>query len=239
MKSRLIVTSLVLVVGGCAAPNYREAQTTSGVLRATSEDATSAVAALDGTAASLRDLMRTDEGDLRPRYDAFSASVDGFADTMANLQKRAVDVSTAAGVYLDEWDRELQHVQNPELRSRSVDRKRSVDQAMAAVTSLENRAREQSASILSDLQDVRRVLGTDLTRGGLMTVELTATALEARIADLRDTSARLSDELAALSGDLSPIESRFADAKPAPAPAPEGITELSLPTETSTAGGVR
>ena len=212
-STRLIVASLAACLGGCATHNYKEAEATSGALRATAEEANSALASIDATMASLRDLMRTEEGDLRPRYDAFSNSLDQMGASLVALQKRASAISAVANGYLDEWDRELQQVQNGDLRTRSMERKRSIEQGLAAVENLKSQAREQGSPVLADLQDVRRVLGTDLTRGGLASVKLTVVRLERSVADLRDTSARLSNDVVALSGDLSPVESRVVVAK--------------------------
>jgi hypothetical protein len=233
-----MVVGLVLLAGGCATPNYKDAELTSGALRATAEDANASLASIDGTMGVLRELMRTQGGDLRPKYNQFSDSVDRLAASLAALERRTTSIQAAAGGYLEKWDKELDQVQNPQLRKQSMDRKHSIEQGVASVASLQGLTHEQAGPVLSDLQDVRRVLGTDLTRGGLASVELTVVRIETNVAALRDTSSRLSTELAALSADLSPVESAVASAKEpeASASAPDAGV-MGPPVETSSTQG--
>src|SRR5262245_25877191 len=114
--SQRVVVALVFLAGGCATPNYKEAELTSGTLRATAEDANAALAAIDGTMGTLRELMHTQGGDLRPKYNAFNDSVDRLASSLATLERRTTSIQSAAGTYLEKWDKELDQVQNPQLR---------------------------------------------------------------------------------------------------------------------------
>ncbi len=197
----------VAAIAGCASPGYKEGDQASGTMRAASAEAATAQAAVTTTLTALNDVMTAKEGDLRPRYEAFSTGVDKLRQSMQDLKHRTEAMSNNAASYLARWDRDLNDVKSADLRAKSRQRRAEVGERVRRVKDMSEQTGTLSATALSDLDDVRRVLGTDLTRGGIASVRDAAARAETSSVALRDSAARLTAELDALSNEVSSMAS--------------------------------
>lgn len=195
-----------MAVSGCASPGYRNGDSASAAMRAASAESSSVQRHLDGAWKELDALVVMNEGDLRPHFDRFAAHVDQLQKAVEALRTRTNGMSSDTASYLSRWERELREVKNEETRRKSLQRRAEVQERVRKATEMSEQAWTKADACLADLNDVRRVLGTDLTQGGIVTVQDAVARAKASSAALRDQSVKLSAELDGIGKDIaSPI----------------------------------
>lgn len=202
---RVGVTTLLVLVGvcGCATPSYNQGDSASQAAKATAAETGTTQASLDATMAALRDLMGVKEGDLKGKFDAFAAAFDKLSASVKSMQSKADDMAARATAHLEKWEKDLAEIKSEDIKANSRKRKADIEASVAKVKELAANAKSESTPLLEGLGDIKKVLGTDLTQGGLSTVRETAARLESNATALRATAVKFGAELQTLSTELS------------------------------------
>ncbi len=204
IKQVCVLTAAVLAgVCGCASPSYNQGDSAAQAAKATAAETGTTQAAIDAAMAALRDLVGTKEGDLKSKFETFSSATDKLSSSVASMQKKSDDVAARATAHLEKWEKDLADIKSEDIKANSRKRKASIDASVAKVKELAATAKGQSTPLLDGLGDIKKVLGTDLTQGGIGTVRDPAGKLDSLAAALRDTAVKFGAELQTLSNELS------------------------------------
>ncbi|HUK81752.1 MAG TPA: DUF2959 family protein [Verrucomicrobiae bacterium] len=119
---------------------------------------------------ALTALTNQKEGDLKPAYDAFVAEVGKTHAVAAQTAKRAADMQTASKDYFGAWQQEIAGINNESLRRTAQKRldsaRRNYDKAIASLQEAANRFKP----LLTELDDVQKMLAMDVTAAGVKSV---------------------------------------------------------------------
>lgn len=204
IKLVCVMTASVLAgVCGCASPSYNQGDSASQAAKATAAETGTTQAAIDAAMAALRDLMGTKEGDLKGKFDTFASTLDKLNSSVASMQKKSDDVAARATAHLEKWEKDLAEIKSEDIKANSKKRKAAIESSVAKIKELAATAKTQSTPLLDGLGDIKKVLGTDLTQGGIGTVKSTADKLDSVATGLRETAVKFGAELQTLSNELS------------------------------------
>jgi hypothetical protein len=121
---------------------------------------------LQATVGALNDL-RNQNGDLRPAFEKFSASIEKTGNSAGLAAKLGEAMSTDSKNYFDAWLSEINGIANPDIRKASTKRldtvKKQYDEAIKEVKLVAPLFKP----MMSDLEDLKSALGMDLTPAGL------------------------------------------------------------------------
>jgi predicted nucleic acid-binding Zn-ribbon protein len=133
-------------------------------------------AQIDQTLTSLGNLMNASPERLRPSFSKYSKDVDKLRADAVQLKKRFQNMKTKRDDYLAAWGKEQGRVSDPELRqlgdARRSEARANLDRMIESLTV----AVETFDPFLSNLSDVQKVLGNDLTPAGQAVVSITKVA---------------------------------------------------------------
>jgi hypothetical protein len=208
----LTAAMVAMAVAGCASPGYKEGDSAAGAMRAAAAEAATVQTSVDATVTALKDLLSSTDVDLRPKYEAFSTNLDRVQGSVAALQRRTDSMTTAATNHLKRWEEDMKKVTSEELRKKSLQRRAEVEERVRKVKELSEQTRVTASPALADLEDIRRVIGTDLTAGGIATIRDAAERAQTSAAALKESATKLTAELDGLAGDIA--------SKPPPPPPP-------------------
>ncbi len=131
---------------------------------------------IDQTLASLGEVMNASPERLRPTYGKYSKDVDRLRADAVETKKRFQSMKTKKNDYIAVWGREQGRVSDPELRQLGDSRRSEVRANLDRVIESLTVATETFDPFLSNLGDVQKVLGNDLTPAGQSLVGNTAVA---------------------------------------------------------------
>jgi hypothetical protein len=129
---------------------------------------------IDQTLTSLRDLINASPERLRPAFDKYSKDVDRLRADAEQTKKRFHSMKTKRNDYLVEWEKEQGQVRDPELRQLGEARRSEVKANLDRMVDSLTVANDTFDPFLSNLGDVQKVVGNDLTATGQSLVGNTA-----------------------------------------------------------------
>lgn len=167
------IAALLTIAGlsACATPSpveQREQAATN--LDQTKQEMTTLRDQLDQTLSSLNALMSSGGGDLNEAYQRYASDVQKLREQSAALDKGAQRMRDQSNDYLAHWRDTQSRVQDPELRAMSLERRQMVMDNFERANLAYQEARIAFTPLLRDLEDVRRVVGNDLTPTGVQIV---------------------------------------------------------------------
>lgn len=182
--------ALVLGLAACASSGPSRSAKAVDTMEETHAELTKVRTQIDLTLTSLRDVMNASPDQLRPAFDSYSKNVDKLRGEAARTKKRFQSMKTKRNDYLVEWEKEQGQVRDPELRQIGRERRSEVKGSLDRMVESLTVANETFDPLLSDLGDVQKVLGNDLTQTGQT---LVAGALV--VQGSRDKGARVAESI--------------------------------------------
>lgn len=165
---------------------------------------------VDKTLASLNGLTSAPPDRLPATYQQFAKDTDKIAEQAATVDEESRQLRSRSAEWLAGWRKSQAEVQDPELKALSerrhaqaLERIQNIDRSLAE-------AREAFAPFVANLQDVKQVVGNDLTPNGVAAVSGTAVVQNANqsgAAAARALDATIAD-LEVLSQTLTPVSGR-------------------------------
>jgi hypothetical protein len=194
---------LVIALTGCVSHGYNKESATGANLRDSSSRITATQKKLDDTIGSLNELVNNTHPDLRPQYQKFSGNVDELASMARSVDEHVSAMASKGKVYFAQWDQQLGSIQNEGLRNRGETRETEV---AGEFTNIERQYVETSMAfkpLMSDLRDVQKYLGTDLTQGGISSVKETVVKANAEASKVKESVSSLATKFNSLGVSLS------------------------------------
>ena len=131
-------------------------------------------AQIDLTLAAMGELMNASPERLRPAFSKYSKDVDKLRADAEKTKKLFQSMKTKRNDYLVAWRKEQGRVNDPELRELGDARRTEVRANLDRVVESLTVASETFDPFLSNLGDVQKVVGNDLTPAGQSRVVNTA-----------------------------------------------------------------
>ena len=203
------VIVIAVWVAGCASTPYERREATSGSLVDLRDSMVATRGQIEQTLASLNGLTSAPPDQLRETYKQYAEDTDKIAKQAVTVDEESRQMRSRSKEWLAGWQKSQAEVQDPELkalsesrRAQALERIQNIDRSLAE-------AREAFAPFVENLQDVKQVVGNDLTPNGVAAVSGTAVVQNANQAGT--TAARALDvtiaELEALTQTLTPAAS--------------------------------
>lgn len=201
----VFVAAFLLTLGGCATQGAttKRAGNTSTSLQEAALSVARSNAQLETVLLSLSDLVNNPGADLRTQYNTYNADVNRLDALASEVSASATAMKERGAAYFEQWDADLATIQNENIRTRSVDRKELVTARFEGVKASYAQTRSDFAPFVSNLKDIRTVLGTDLTAGGLASVRSLVSKADRDVIPLRTSLSRLESDFRALGVSMS------------------------------------
>jgi chromosome segregation ATPase len=201
---------IVVVIVGCANTPVERQDKTAQSLADLRDSMKETRAQIDKTLASLNTLQRASEGQLREAYTPFAKDVDTMAKQAATLDKESSQMKRRSEAWLAAWKDTYGEVKNAELKELTDKRREQVLLNFYQIDGSLAAAREAFAPFIANLQDVKKVIGIDLTPQNVAAVSNTAVVQNANqngAAAARALDVAITD-LQALIDSLTPAPTR-------------------------------
>jgi PHD/YefM family antitoxin component YafN of YafNO toxin-antitoxin module len=120
--------------------------------------------------ATLNNIVGKPGSDIRMQYDQFVKEVKNTDKQVGKLRNQAEKMNAQSRSHFEAWQKSSETIQNPDIRKKSDERRakafdsyKKIDVAMQSVN-------EALDPFLSDLKDIQRYLGSDLTAQGIASI---------------------------------------------------------------------
>lgn len=173
------IVGLVMVLGvvaGCATSAPDRAARAASSLEVMHDNSIKARAQVDTVLSSLDALLVAPSDRLREAYDRYAAAVKTMNEYAEALRENDTDLKRNGNTYLNQWKDDASTVSDPELRALAEQRRDEIASKANNMRSMVTAATSTFEAFLRDINDIRKVIGNDLTPTGQAGVRNTAIA---------------------------------------------------------------
>ena len=193
------------ILSGCASSSYDKSAATGTALQSTAAEIFQGNAQLNTVMASLNNLVERPQADLRPQFDKFSADLNKLQSLASDVNDKATDMQAKGQDYFKDWNQQLALIKNEDVRTRSATRAKEVEAKFIALNGSFQEAKTAFKPFMSDLQDIKTALGSDLTPNGIDAIKKTVAQANKEVKPLKKSISKLGDDFKSLGVAMSPI----------------------------------
>ena len=194
-----------LCLAGCASTPYHKGDAAAVSLQDAASEVQGQSRALEVTMGSLDDLINKPEPDLKPQFKRFSKSLDNLAGYARRNEHSQARVRNKSADYFEAWDKQIATMNYDNIRFHSQERKTEVINSYNSVNRRYRESQDAMGPLLSYLYDVRKVLDTDLTLGGIEAVKPIVGKARENADRVQLALGRLTTELASSGAHMSSV----------------------------------
>lgn len=161
----VLVVGLLAVTCGCAGKAYDKADKAISSMEAVQTEIASGkeqvrkvIESIDGFKAGT---------DLKAAYDQFESAVKSLDSSVERIRSRADAMKANADEYYAAWSKNLEKVQDPELRKSLEERRAGAKKLYDELSAAVDEARAAYEPFTQDLEELKTVLPLDLTPNGI------------------------------------------------------------------------
>jgi hypothetical protein len=162
-----IVAGTALMTGCATKSGYKQADKTGAGITEFREEIVNGKKDIDNTMTALSQVAATANQNPRAAFEKYSKSVTDLESTAEKVKKRAADMQARGQAYFTQWEKEMQEVQNPEIKNLAMQRKAKLQETFDSIKKYTGPLKEQFGPWMSDLKDLRTYLSNDLTVTGV------------------------------------------------------------------------
>jgi len=168
------VAAAAVLIAGCAGTPVQHREATTQAVVELRDAMTATRGQIETTLASLITLMNAPPENLPESYQQYANNVDVIAGQAARMQTESRRIRQRSDAWLAAWKESYARISNPELRTLTDRRREQVLRRFDEIEGSLAAAAQAFAPFVSNLQDVRRVVGNDLSPTAVMAVSGTA-----------------------------------------------------------------
>ncbi|WP_441000120.1 DUF2959 family protein [Fodinibius sp. SL11] len=179
--NKTIIPSLALFIiavfgiAGCASTGMQRSQDTRTTMETMDNDIKSASLQLDATGASLDNLMRSDQTDVKQAFDSYKENVATMEAIEKKFAKHAEQMKAKGNDYFEEWKKEGSEYKNPEIQRLSNERRAALREVYGKIAENSIGVSEAFKMYVSDVKEIQTYLSNDLTPKGIKAIAPTST----------------------------------------------------------------
>ena len=173
---RAVLGAVLVLVTSCATSAPDRSARTASTLEQLQQNTTKARLQIDAVTSSLDSLLNAPSDQLRTAYDRYDADVRKMKEYANAIRDTDNDLQKNSDTYLKSWQKDASSVSNPELRQIAEQRRNEIADKYRTMSSATSSATQTFTAFLHDIDDIRKVIGNDLTPTGQAGVKNTTLA---------------------------------------------------------------
>jgi hypothetical protein len=203
------VAAAILIAGCGTTSGYKQADKTGAGIAEFRQEIVNGKTAIDNTMKALDQIAASATTDPRKAFEQYSKSVTTLESVADKARKRGQDMKEQGQAYFKKWEQEMAQVQNPEIRSLAEQRKAKLQETFGSIKKYTEPLKAQFDPWMSDLKDLQKYLGNDLTIAGV-------DAAKGLFAKVRAEGVEVQKSMDALVAELNTIAATITPAKAQP-----------------------
>ncbi|MCE5304681.1 DUF2959 family protein [bacterium] len=165
----------VLILTGCgSSTGMQRSEKATTSMETFDNDIKLVVAQIDATNASLNDLTRSSQSDVKKAFDLYKKQVSKIEDLQKSFAKHADEMNARGKDYFDEWQKDGDKYKNPAIQQLSEQRQQELADIYGQIARNSLGVKEAFQTYVSDAKQVLNYLSNDLTPKGIEAIAPTS-----------------------------------------------------------------
>lgn len=170
----LIVILIVAVISleGCSSTGIERSEKATTTMQTMDNDIKLAVVLLDATGASLYELTKPGQSDIRKAFDLFTDNVSKMESLEKQFAKHSDEMKARGKEYFEEWQKEGSEYKNQQIRELSEQRRIALSEIYDGIAQNSIGVKDAFRAYMSDVKEIQIYLSNDLTSKGIDAIAL-------------------------------------------------------------------
>lgn len=207
-----LATTLILIaliaLAGCASDGTKKAGRAADRIDQLGKQMKAGDQLIEDTVSALNAMVEKPDGDLAAMFNTYRNDLARLEDTAKKAGKRAGAVWDQKDEFFEQWEKNLEQIQNEEFRNLSEQRKAKTLEAFTRVQKSLDQTQASFDPLLTNLQDVRAMLTVDLNATGVAALGPITTKINEDAAKTRAAMAKVHADFENLARTITPTEQK-------------------------------
>jgi hypothetical protein len=166
----ILILGITITAAACSTTGMQRSEDVQSDMRAVDNDIKLIVVQLDAIGASLDELTKPGQADVKRAFEVYSNNVSKIEKMEKNFSKHADQMTKSGKKYFEAWDKNKNQYDNPDIQ-------RSSDQRRSALGNIYDRIGENNKGVkeafriyVSDVTEMESFISNDLTTKGITSV---------------------------------------------------------------------
>jgi hypothetical protein len=161
---------VVLIVAGCASTGMQRSEKATTTMQTVDDNIKLIVVQLDATGASLAELMKPGQSDVKKAFELYTTNVTKMEKMEKDFAKHAKEMKTRGANYFTEWQKKGDQYENPEIQALSEQRRIELGEIYGKIAENSLGMDEAFKAYVSDIKEIQSYLSNDLTSKGIESI---------------------------------------------------------------------
>ena len=162
-----LLLGVITCLSGCATTGIDRSEKATTTMQTVADEIDQVTKQLDDTKASLDELTRWEQSDVRKAFDTFSANVVKMDNLEKRFIKHADEMKARGKEYFAEWKKQGDAYTNPQIRELSEQRREELGIVYGKIAEASIGVKSAFQAYMSDLKEIQTFLSNDLTQRGI------------------------------------------------------------------------
>jgi predicted small secreted protein len=182
----VLFLATAFTVAACSTTGMQRSEDVQSTMQTVDNDIKLIVVQLDAIGASLDELIKPGQADVKRAFDLYSDNVSKIKKMENDFAKHANEMETSGENYFAEWDKDSQRYDNPEIQQQSNERRAALGQIYDKIAQNNIGVKEAFRTYVRDVNEIETFLSNDLTSLGINSISPIATKVVSNGRHLRN-----------------------------------------------------
>ena len=170
----MLMLSVFILTGCGSSTGMQRSEKATTSMETFDNDIKLVVAQIDATNASLNDLTRSSQSDVKKAFDLYKKQVSKIEDLQKTFAKHSDEMNARGKDYFDEWQKDGDKYKNPAIQQLSEQRQQELADIYGQIARNSLGVKEAFQTYVSDAKQVLNYLSNDLTPKGIEAIAPTS-----------------------------------------------------------------
>ena len=165
-----IFTAVVLIATGCDSNGMERSDKATTTMETMDDNIKLVIVHLEATGASLAELTKSGQSDVKKAFELYSDNVTKIEKLEKDFSKHAEEMKERGADYFDEWQKEGDQYENPQIQTLSEQRRAELGELYGRIAENSVGMDEAFKAYVSDVKEIQMYLSNDLTANGVESI---------------------------------------------------------------------
>jgi hypothetical protein len=166
----VLILALSISVAACSTTGMQRSQDVQSDMQTVDNDIKLIIVQLDAINASLDELTKPGQADVKRAFDVYSKNVSNMEKLEKDFSKHADQMTESGQTYFEEWDENNNQYENPEIQRNSDERREALGNVYDKIAENSIGVKEAFRLFVSDAAQISSYISNDLTTKGITSI---------------------------------------------------------------------
>lgn len=166
----IAVLLLAFTVAACSSTGMQRSEDLQSSLETVDNDIKLIVVQIDAIGSSLDELTRPGQSEVKKAFELYSKNVSKIESMEKDFSKHADQMTSNGKTYFDNWDKNQNRYDNPEIQRSSDERRKVLGETYDKIGRNSEGVKEAFKVYVSDVTQIEEYMSNDLTTQGITSI---------------------------------------------------------------------